>query len=95
MTFALHTSVRNAFLARRGKKCRCVPYSDILNKTRWLALGFVPKTKARPAVVRIWHPHTQVDRIGSRLVSARYAPLAQLFCRCQVEQAQPPARRAA
>lgn len=87
MTLPLRTSVRNAFLARRGKRCDCRPYFEILAKTRWSAMGYAPKTKARPAIVRVWRDAPAVDRTGSRLTTSRRTQLAHLFCRCQVEPA--------
>ena len=93
MSLTQHTSVRNAYLARRGRSCACRPYYEILAVGRWSKEGLAPKRNARPTLIRVWLPFTRVDSAGSRTERAKRMVTAKLFCRCQMEQSRQPARR--
>jgi hypothetical protein len=70
-------SVRNAFEAERARPCACRAYVDILNKSLWRSLGFVPLPQAEGTRCRVL-------RFTARGKQRRVILVAQLFCRCQV-----------
>lgn len=85
MPIPQHHSIRNSFIARRGRRCTCRPYVEILARGEWLRQHMMPKAKAKPTLIRVWLPFTRVDRAGSRFARTTRMVTAQLFCLCQVE----------
>lgn len=95
MSLTHHPSVRNAYLARRGRSCPCRPYHEILAVGHWSRKGLSPKRDARPTLIRVWLPFARIDRTGSRIERAKRMVTAKLFCLCQMEQTEQAARRRA